>query len=171
MFRVVKLWKAQKKVELPTFRSESRRAFVIAAKEMNSLLEPEEDESEPLWTQGNDEDDHDEAGSSADSLYAILNLDKSCSQEDIQRAYKRLAGPYLGNDPCWYPIAERPRRLDQKCCCIPTGTVIQSSNQRPIRASRPSTGPTASSQTRDSALYMMHSAKKASRPTCKSAKS
>lgn len=55
--------------------------------------EEEEDDREPMFGNQSDQDDQDDPQQAGDeSLYAILNLARDCSQEDIQKAYKRLAG-------------------------------------------------------------------------------
>lgn len=48
---------------------------------------------EPLWTTPDvAEERTDNAG--RDELYAVLNLPRDCSPEDIQRSYKRLASTF-----------------------------------------------------------------------------
>lgn len=48
-------------------------------------------EEEPLWAPSAP-DETEEDGSDTEALYAVLNLPKDCSEEDINRSYKRLAG-------------------------------------------------------------------------------
>lgn len=51
---------------------------------------PDVDE-EPFWTSAVPEE-HEEDATDTEALYAVLNLPKDCSEEDIQKSYKRLAG-------------------------------------------------------------------------------
>lgn len=79
---------------------------------------PDVDE-EPFWTSAVPEE-HEEDATDTEALYAVLNLPKDCSEEDIQKSYKRLAGelgfstrlprryrltPTL--QPCYIPTATR----------------------------------------------------------------
>ncbi|ORY73064.1 hypothetical protein BCR35DRAFT_293884 [Leucosporidium creatinivorum] len=50
---------------------------------------PDVDE-EPFWTSAAPEE-HEEDATDTEALYAVLNLPKDCSEEDIQKSYKRLA--------------------------------------------------------------------------------
>ncbi|GAA6024573.1 hypothetical protein JCM10207_008657 [Rhodosporidiobolus poonsookiae] len=68
--------------------------------------------SDPLF--GNHDDQHDDAGfneGSRDRLYAVLNLDRSASQDEIQRSYRRLAAilhpdRHSARDPSLKPAAD-----------------------------------------------------------------
>lgn len=58
------------------------------------------DRQEPLFgNQLDQEEDFEDRPSAAnaptDSLYSILNLDKDCTEEEIQKSYKRLAGQFI----------------------------------------------------------------------------
>ncbi|GAA5954100.1 hypothetical protein JCM3765_005290 [Sporobolomyces pararoseus] len=77
------------------------------------------DQQEPLFgsrTSGFDTEDHNDgdepqtvAGPSRDSLYAILNLSKDCTEEEIQKSYKRLAAllhPDRHRDPALKKAAD-----------------------------------------------------------------
>lgn len=48
-------------------------------------------DEEPLWSNAPPEETEGE-GTDTEALYATLNLAKDCSQEDIGKSYKRLAG-------------------------------------------------------------------------------
>lgn len=57
------------------------------------------DQQEPLFGSpaNDDREDYEEnprAGPIPDSLYSILNLSKDCTEEEIQKSYKRLAGQF-----------------------------------------------------------------------------
>lgn len=54
---------------------------------------PDVDE-EPFWTSAAPEE-QEEDGTDTEALYAVLNLPKDCSEEDIQKSYKRLAGELI----------------------------------------------------------------------------
>ena len=60
------------------------------------------DQQEPLFgshegrlDQEEDFEDRPSANPPTDSLYSILNLDKDCTEDEIQKSYKRLAGQSL----------------------------------------------------------------------------
>jgi hypothetical protein len=50
-------------------------------------------DEEPLWSSAT-LDEPEEEGADNEALYAVLNLPKDCSEEDIQKSYKRLASEY-----------------------------------------------------------------------------
>jgi hypothetical protein len=58
--------------------------------------EQDNDQSEPLFTRDIDEDPMTGSDASHEALYAVLNLPKDCSNDDIAKAYKRLAGKLQG---------------------------------------------------------------------------
>lgn len=73
------------------------------------------DQQEPLFgstaNRIDDEDyeDRPQSGPSPDSLYSILNLSKDCTEEEIQKSYKRLAAllhPDRHRDPALKKAAD-----------------------------------------------------------------
>lgn len=54
-------------------------------------LDSVDNEEEPLWVPSAPED-HEADATDTEALYAVLNLPKDASEEDIGRSYKRLAG-------------------------------------------------------------------------------
>ncbi|GAA5870370.1 hypothetical protein JCM8547_006616 [Rhodosporidiobolus lusitaniae] len=51
--------------------------------------------SNPLFGTGDDQDEQEHLGEAdRDKLYAVLNLERTASQEDIQRAYRRLPSAF-----------------------------------------------------------------------------
>lgn len=56
---------------------------------------PDDDQSEPLFVGNTGEDPENDSDPSHEALYAVLNLPKDCSDDDIAKAYKRLAGRYF----------------------------------------------------------------------------
>ncbi|GAA6043498.1 hypothetical protein JCM8097_002241 [Rhodosporidiobolus ruineniae] len=90
----------------------SASAFGSTAFEQNAADDTWE-HSDPLFGT-RDDHDHDPdqlADSDRDKLYAVLNLDRSASQDDIQRAYRRLAAilhpdRHAARDPSLKPAAD-----------------------------------------------------------------
>ncbi|GAA5870357.1 hypothetical protein JCM8547_006613 [Rhodosporidiobolus lusitaniae] len=68
--------------------------------------------SNPLFGTGDDQDEQEHLGEAdRDKLYAVLNLERNASQEDIQRAYRRLAAilhpdRHSARDPSLKPAAD-----------------------------------------------------------------
>lgn len=118
------------------------------------------DDDEPLWSSQPDQDPASEADTAHDHLYAVLNLPRDCSEEDIQRSYKRLAGQLL--PPALRSARADPRVSPQRSS---TRTDILNLNTRPplTARSRTSKRRTRSSQTRNSAPSMTRWARRGSR--------
>lgn len=84
------------------------------------------DDEQPWWDSGvhndqtgNDDDEHDPTANESDKLYAILNLPKDCSQDDIAKSYKRLAGQRGTPIPCIsHNNLPDPRDYCTQPCCI-----------------------------------------------------
>lgn len=54
-----------------------------------------EDDQEPLWSSHTSNLAEGDADENHEALYALLNVPKSCKEEDIIRKYKQLAGQYI----------------------------------------------------------------------------
>lgn len=58
------------------------------------------EQSDPLFDRHADDGEAPETDADRDRLYAVLNLERTAGEEEIQKSYRRLAGAYglVGGD-------------------------------------------------------------------------
>lgn len=88
--------------------------------------------NEPLYAaaagidgNGQDDDQWDQATADRDSLYATLNLERDAAEDEIQKAYRRLAGELSPHGPHRLDKGEANVATLTQRSCIRTGIEIR----------------------------------------------